>query len=94
MPFSNLQKLRKARARNKGGTRRLASVFREMAKMLEKKLAEDFSRTEITSLQTTRKMITGLLHMNALTKSMQGLLDGKIQKVGGKYTASLDPKDL
>ena len=94
MPFSNLQALRRARAKNKGNAKRLATVFREMAKMLEEKRSEDFSRTEITDLQRTRKMITGLLHLNALTKSMQLLLDGKIQKVGGKYTAALDPKDL
>lgn len=94
MKYTPLQNLRKARARNKGGNKRIAKSLRAMAAMLDSKQSEEFSRREIRMLQTLRGMLSLRLHANALTKAMQITLDGNCKIVGGKYIMDLNPKDL
>lgn len=94
MAFTRLQQLRKARAENKGSNKRVASGLRRVADMLDKKGPAEFTRREISNLQAAREMITWRLYENACTKGMQDTMDGKLVFKDGKYTYTLDKKDL
>lgn len=94
MTFTQLQKLRKARARNKGSNRRVAASIRVVAAILKQKGPEELSRTEIVALQRLRSMLSQRLYANAYTKAMQLVMNGNFKIVGGKYRIALNPKDL
>jgi hypothetical protein len=94
MPYTSLQKLRRARAKNKGTNRRMARWLRTLAGMFDKKGPEEFSRKEIEAVQAAREMLTNRLYMNAVTKHLHLLVEGKIPKVNGKYKVTLSKRDL
>ena len=77
MPYTKLQDLRKMRARNKGLNRKLAASLRAAAARLGKKGPEEFTRKEVAALQALRSMLSQRLLANALTQSVQDILDGK-----------------
>ncbi len=94
MAYTALQNVRKSRARNKGGNKRVAKALRSMAAILERKGPKEFSRHEIRMIQTLREMLTLRLFQNATTKAMQIILDGNCKIVNGKYIVDVNPKDL
>jgi hypothetical protein len=94
MAFTKLQNLRKMRARNKGMNSKLAANLRSTAKWLDRKGPDELSRSEIVALQSLRSLISNRLYVNALTGSVQIVLDGKCRIVNGKYRVDLDRKDL
>jgi hypothetical protein len=94
MAFTRIQQLRKARATNKGSNKRVASVLRRVADMLDEKGPTELTRNEISQLQTAREMITLRLYENACTKGIQDTMDGKLVFKDGKYIYTLNKKDL
>jgi hypothetical protein len=70
MPYTHIQQLRKARAKNKGANRKMAVSLRAIAEWLDKKGPEEFSASESKQLQTLAKMITLRLGANEITKSI------------------------
>lgn len=77
MAYTKIQDLRKMRATNKGSNKRLAASLRSVAQWLEKKGPEEFTPREIKLLKNLREMLTQRLLANALTESVQDILDGK-----------------
>ena len=76
MAYTELQELRKIRARNKGLNKKLAATLREMAALLENKGPKELTSREVRAFQTLRTMITNRLLANALTQSVQDVLNG------------------
>jgi hypothetical protein len=72
----------------------LAATLRRLARMLEAKGPDEFSREEIASLQDLRSMLNQRLYANACTKAAQLIMNGNFQIVNGKYRIALNPKDL
>jgi hypothetical protein len=95
MAYTNIQTLRKMRARNKGMNKRLAASLRD-TQWLGRKGPEEFSRREIKDLQLLGKMLSLRLYANALTKAHHDLLSNpeKYWVAGGGYSTTLNPKDL
>jgi len=76
MAYTQLQKLRKMRARNKGLNRILGSTLRRVAAQFEKKGPEELTRQEVNTLQTLRSMLATRLRTNALTQAVYDNLHG------------------
>ncbi len=70
MAYTNIQKLRRARATNKGSNRRLAASLRADAAWLDRKGPEELSASEIKLLQSVVKMINLRLKADAYTKAI------------------------
>jgi hypothetical protein len=83
MAYTKVQDFRKMRATNKGLNRKLAASLRDTA-WLDKKGPEEFTAREAKGLRAIRDMLTQRLFINALTQSMQDIINGKTT---GKYPA-------
>jgi len=68
MAYTQLQKLRKMRARNKGLNRILGSTLRRVAAQFEKKGPEELTRQEVNTLQTLRSMLATRLRISETGK--------------------------
>lgn len=80
MAYTDIQKLRKMRATNKGSNRRLAGILRRTAAWLDKKGPAELAASEIKQLQGLTKAIAARLHANAYTKAFaEGV--AKIEKL-------------